>query len=566
VALVKNAFRTTLGRRVLSKEEMRTFVIETEAALNCRPLTYVSTEEDGLLPLRPADFINQYADFLMLPSFDEDKEPRDKKATELLRQWEAQQATQDYFWNRWAHEYLLMLREKAGWLHKAKKSEVTSLPHVGQVVLLEEPMKPRIQWSLARVEELETRAGNVRNVKLRMPNGHVWSRPLKLVYPLEASVDNENSHVGSQLDTPTDHVALTDHVAPDDHVAPNDHVAPRAPEGISVTTSERVVYALWCCERYSCQLIKGDTKGVFQLPMNVTGQQYGCNMACRGMVDIDPVQVVCSPWLPTEWPSWLRPTAISLLLLIIGILLGWKGGATWRAITNCCRRARLRLRAHQEDDEEGQELQLRENGPRVRFRPEETDGSIDKTRRDKRRARSGVHDDGPSTSGVTTTAPHCSVAETTIGPPLVSTKEKIEAGFARAEARYARMLDGTQVAAVAIIAILATCADVASAEVTGTLCSGCSVSCTSHGIAAQMNEGISKTEICCRGDQCASPERNDRWEYRLPEEIFANDYTCEGRTWDAKRGGSNFTIRCHAVDECKLIECRFCVDVVTNPA
>jgi hypothetical protein len=158
------------------------------------------------------------------------------------------------------------------------------------------------------------------------------------------------------------------------------------------------------------------------------------------------------------------------------------------------------------------------------------------------------------------------VAETTIGPPLVSTKEKIEAGFARAEARYARMLDGTQVAAVAIIAILATCADVASAEVTGTLCSGCSVSCTSHGIAAQMNEGISKTEICCRGDQCASPERNDRWEYRLPEEILANDYTCEGRTWDAKRGNSNFTIRCHAVDECKLIECRFCVDVVTNPA
>jgi hypothetical protein len=249
-----------------------------------------------------------------------------------------------------------------------------------------------------------------------------------------------NDHVA-----PADHVALTDHVAPNDHVAPTDHVAltdhvapdddvaakgkrrkrPKptanthgmqtrfkaktvaavtfavivwfqsvlaqecqidcAPEGISVTTSERVVYALWCCERYSCQLIKGDTKGVFQLPMNVTGQQYGCNMACRGMVDIDPVQVVCSPWLPTEWPSWLRPTAISLLLLIIGILLGWKGGATWRAITNCCRRARLRLRAHQEDDEEGQELQLRENGPRVRFRPEETDGSIDKTRKDKTR-------------------------------------------------------------------------------------------------------------------------------------------------------------------------------------
>jgi hypothetical protein len=65
VSLVKQAFRTTIGRRNLTKEEMRTFTVEVEASLNIRPLTFVSTESDGFLPLRPVDFLNPHADFTL---------------------------------------------------------------------------------------------------------------------------------------------------------------------------------------------------------------------------------------------------------------------------------------------------------------------------------------------------------------------------------------------------------------------------------------------------------------------------------------------------------------------
>jgi hypothetical protein len=47
VSLVKRAFKACIGRRVLTEIEFRTFIKETEACLNCRPLTFVSTEGDA---------------------------------------------------------------------------------------------------------------------------------------------------------------------------------------------------------------------------------------------------------------------------------------------------------------------------------------------------------------------------------------------------------------------------------------------------------------------------------------------------------------------------------------
>lgn len=57
VALIKAAFKASLGRTILTREQLRTFTAEEEAGINSIPLTYVSTEVDGLLPLRPIDFI-----------------------------------------------------------------------------------------------------------------------------------------------------------------------------------------------------------------------------------------------------------------------------------------------------------------------------------------------------------------------------------------------------------------------------------------------------------------------------------------------------------------------------
>ena len=95
VALVKAAFKTTLGRRVLTEEEFRTFTTEVEGALNCRPLTFVSIELDGFKPLRPVDFLS--ADAELAVNSDAPNDDSVKGPNNSAEYWKATQSTFDYF-------------------------------------------------------------------------------------------------------------------------------------------------------------------------------------------------------------------------------------------------------------------------------------------------------------------------------------------------------------------------------------------------------------------------------------------------------------------------------------
>ena len=58
VQCVKQCLKKTVGRASLSHEEMRTILIEVEATLNNRPITYVCDDEEGIsYPLTPAALI-----------------------------------------------------------------------------------------------------------------------------------------------------------------------------------------------------------------------------------------------------------------------------------------------------------------------------------------------------------------------------------------------------------------------------------------------------------------------------------------------------------------------------
>ncbi|TKR59913.1 hypothetical protein L596_029520 [Steinernema carpocapsae] len=56
---MKHAFYKAVGRRILSREELETLLVEIEGVLNSRPLTYQGTDMEEEMVIRPIDFIQR---------------------------------------------------------------------------------------------------------------------------------------------------------------------------------------------------------------------------------------------------------------------------------------------------------------------------------------------------------------------------------------------------------------------------------------------------------------------------------------------------------------------------
>jgi len=57
VGLTKQAIKKSLGRAFVTLQQLETIVIEIEAMLNDRPLTYVSTDLSDPEPLNPSNLL-----------------------------------------------------------------------------------------------------------------------------------------------------------------------------------------------------------------------------------------------------------------------------------------------------------------------------------------------------------------------------------------------------------------------------------------------------------------------------------------------------------------------------
>ena len=73
------------------------------------------------------------------------------------------------------------------------------MPKIGEVVLIADEHTPRAQWKIGRIDELIFSADKLcRSVKLILPGGKRMNRPIKLLYPLELSVETMNPGVGQK--------------------------------------------------------------------------------------------------------------------------------------------------------------------------------------------------------------------------------------------------------------------------------------------------------------------------------------------------------------------------------
>ena len=204
VGLTKSALKKVLGRRHISLITLETVIVEIEAALNDRPITFVSSDQGDLEPLTPAHLLHgRRITCLPHEALADDDELIDPTYGEVCGNAKLLATILQNFQKRWRHEYLTSLRE----VHKTTGSNHQTV-RTGDVVLIHDDT-PRTTWKMGVVEELITGGdGIVRAITLRTATG-LTNRPVTRLYPLELNVTRQleieetRNHQGEEFSTAT---------------------------------------------------------------------------------------------------------------------------------------------------------------------------------------------------------------------------------------------------------------------------------------------------------------------------------------------------------------------------
>lgn len=172
---VKDLLKRVLGHKKLNYDQLLTCLCEVEAVVNGRPLTFVNEDQDDLIPLTPAMFIQDI-------TVTEFPEVAVLDGSGLRRQYEKLKTLRVQLRNRFRKEYLALL------VHKGKMKKEHKL-EVGDLVLIGADNKKRLDWPMGRIVEfLGKDQARVAKVKTM---GGMFLRPVQRLYPLEISSSKE---------------------------------------------------------------------------------------------------------------------------------------------------------------------------------------------------------------------------------------------------------------------------------------------------------------------------------------------------------------------------------------
>lgn len=175
VKSMKNHLIRVIGDQVLTYEELYTILCQTEAILNSRPLTPLSSDPNDLAVLTPGHFLNMEP-LTAAP----DSDLTDLKLNQLSR-WQLLQRIHQDLWGRWQREYLHTLQQRSKWL------DITVSPEIGSLVLLKDDCTPPLKWRLGRIRALYPGSDGVARVADVYTSSGVLKRPLTKLCPLPVS-------------------------------------------------------------------------------------------------------------------------------------------------------------------------------------------------------------------------------------------------------------------------------------------------------------------------------------------------------------------------------------------
>ncbi|XP_070135359.1 uncharacterized protein [Drosophila bipectinata] len=142
VRSVKTALESIHLDKRPSDELLRATLMEAEAIVNSRPLTYIPLENENEESLTPNHFL-----LGSLTGRGPTMEPF-PEGVQLKKSWMESQQLADSFWRRWLQEYLPVITRRTKWCEKAK-------PLVeGDIVYVCDPGQPRSQCTMGKKSEI----------------------------------------------------------------------------------------------------------------------------------------------------------------------------------------------------------------------------------------------------------------------------------------------------------------------------------------------------------------------------------------------------------------------------
>ncbi|XP_011875207.1 PREDICTED: uncharacterized protein LOC105566088, partial [Vollenhovia emeryi] len=180
--VLKRLLRRTLKRSCLDYEEMLTVLLDCEAVINSRPITFLSESKQDILPITPSMFLQEIKEIGVL---DLDKIEK----CDLSKRYLYRQKIKEDLRQRFRTEYLGAL------IHRKSNAKTVQAIEVGDIVLIENENVKRLDWPLARVKELIAgKDNNIRVVRLTTARGELI-RPIQRLYPLELRYEKSESKV-----------------------------------------------------------------------------------------------------------------------------------------------------------------------------------------------------------------------------------------------------------------------------------------------------------------------------------------------------------------------------------
>lgn len=159
---------------------MLTVLLDCEAVINSRPITFLSEAKQDILSITPSMFLQKIKEIGVL---DLDK----IENCDLSKRYLYRQKIKEDLRQRFRTEYLGAL------IHRKSNAKNVNAFKVGDIVLIENENVKRLDWPLARVKELIAgKDNNVRVSRLSTAKGELI-RPIQRLYPLELRYEKGES-------------------------------------------------------------------------------------------------------------------------------------------------------------------------------------------------------------------------------------------------------------------------------------------------------------------------------------------------------------------------------------